>query len=284
MPQRGSTGWGLRLLLLVAVSLGLGVSGVEAEEDDETERVRGYLRRVQGWPGQSYDQSSGCWSERNAGMLEETAWAAPPAGVGQCRYYFILFGGQAIPFRPRTAHTWAIFAKAVRQADASLAVEWFTISWLPAEGPVRPLRLWPQAGRNYTLAETMQRAAEQNDRVSMWGPFEISALRYELAKQWFFRLNSGQVRYRVLDTLWFNPRIAHCVHAVTYADPVLYRRIQPVVRVGEPGTSRLARIYVQTGAFIHPEVTHDWLIPVIGLDRYPFVRRQPGEYIPREFR
>jgi hypothetical protein len=130
----------------------------------------------------------------------------------------------------------------------------------------------------------MQRAAEQNDRVSMWGPFEISAWRYELARRWFFELNSGRVKYRVLDTLWFNPRIAHCVHAVTYADPVLYKRIQPVVRVGEPGTSRLAMMYVRAGAFIRPELTHDWLIPVLGLDRYPFVRRYPGQYIPREFR
>jgi len=210
--------------------------------------------------------------------------ASPPQAIGQCRHYMILFGGQAIPFRPRTAHTWAIFAKASRQTDGSLHVEWFTISWLPAEGPVRPLRLWPQRGKNYTLEETMQRAAEQNDRISMWGPYEISALRYELAREWFFQLNSGQVRYRVLDTLWFNPRIAHCVHAVTYADPILYRRIQPVVRVGEPGTSRLARMYVNAGAFLQPEITHDWLIPVIGLDRYPFVRRLPGERIPREFR
>lgn len=209
---------------------------------------------------------------------------APPAAIGQSRHYFILFGGQAIPFRPRTAHTWAIFAKASRLADGALAVEWFTISWLPAHGPVRPLRVWPEPGRNYTLEETMQRAAEQNDRVSMWGPFEISAWRYELARRWFFELNSGRVKYRVLDTLWFNPRIAHCVHAVTYADPVLYKRIQPVVRVGEPGTSRLAMMYVRAGAFIRPELTHDWLIPVLGLDRYPFVRRYPGQYIPREFR
>mgnify|MGYP005836512127 CR=1 FL=1 len=210
--------------------------------------------------------------------------ATPPQAIGQTRYYMILFGGQAIPFRPRTAHTWAIFAKARRQVDSTLAVEWFTISWLPAEGPVQPLRLWPQKGKNYTLEETMQRAAEQKDRVSMWGPYEISALRYELARQWFYQLSSGRVRYRVLDTLWFNPRIAHCVHAVTYADPVLCRRIQPVVRVGEPGTSRLAMMYVRDGAFLQPEITHDWLIPVIGLDRYPFVRRFPGERIPREFR
>ncbi|GIW84534.1 MAG: hypothetical protein KatS3mg107_0194 [Gemmataceae bacterium] len=210
--------------------------------------------------------------------------AVPPQAIGQNRYYMILFGGQAIPFRPRTAHTWAIFARASRQADGTLAVEWFTISWLPAEGPVRPLRLWPQPGKNYTLEETMRRAAEQKDRISMWGPYEISALRYELARQWFFQLSCGRVRYRVLDTLWYNPRIAHCVHAVTYADPDLKHRIQPVVRVGEPGTSRLAMMYVRAGAFLQPEITHDWLIPVIGLDRYPFVRRLPGERIPREFR
>ncbi len=214
---------------------------------------------------------------------EKTA-AGASASARSYRYYFILFGGQAIPFRPRTAHTWAIFARAEWHGSQPVAVEYFTISWLPADGPVKPLRLVPEPGRNYTLEETMQRAAEQNDRVSMWGPFEIDACRYELARQWFDRLNSGEVRYRVLDTLWYNPRIVHCVHAVTYADPVLRRRIQPVVRVGEPGTSRLAMMYVLSGAFIDPTVTHDWLIPIIGLDRYPFVRRYPGEPIPREFR
>jgi hypothetical protein len=168
--------------------------------------------------------------------------------------------------------------------DGTTHVESFTISWLPAWGPVRPLRLWPQRGNNFTLQETFAISAEQQGRVSMWGPYEISALRYDWAVAQYARLDSGKVRYRVFDSLGFNKRIMHCVHAVTNADPVLRKCIQPVLQVGEPGTSRLAARYLRNDAFINPSVTHDWIIPAIGADQYPVVRRVPGEFIRREFR
>src|SRR5262249_44853302 len=157
-------------------------------------------------------------------------------------------------------------------------------SWLPAEGPVRPLKLRPVPGKNHTLDETFAITEAQGVRVSMWGPFEIDVTRYELAAERARKLEGGAVRYRVIDSFRRGPDVAHCVHAITYADPVLSRLSQPVLRVGEPGTSNLAARYAASGAFVGGPVTHDWLIPAIGLDRFEVVRRVPGERIPRQWR
>ncbi|MBN9119130.1 MAG: hypothetical protein J0I06_08215 [Planctomycetes bacterium] len=207
---------------------------------------------------------------------------AAPVEAGP-RYYFILFGGQSIPFQPRTAHTWATFVKATPAADGTTILEPVTISWLPAELPVRPLKLRPVEGRNRSLEETFAIAARNNARVSMWGPFETDAGRYELAVRQVDALNSGAVRFRSLDSLGRNRSVQHCAHAVTFADPNLQRLRQPVIRVGEPGTSRLADKYVESGAFVGTE-THDWLLPALGLDRVAVVRREPGERVPRQWR
>ena len=51
----------------------------------------------------------------------------PPA-----RYYLLLFGGQGNILRPRTAHTWATYVRAEPRPDGTVALNPFTISWLPA--------------------------------------------------------------------------------------------------------------------------------------------------------
>ena len=76
---------------------------------------------------------------------------APTAAPEAPRYYFILFGGQSIPFKPRTAHTWATFVKATPAADGTVVLEAQTISWLPAEGPVHPWRVRSVEGKNHSL-------------------------------------------------------------------------------------------------------------------------------------
>src|SRR5207237_9156654 len=116
------------------------------------------------------------------------------------RYYFTRFYDQSVPFRPRTAHTWALYAKATPLADGTVAVEWFTISWLPADGYVEPSRLWSEPGRNSSLDETFALMAANNARVSHWGPYEIDAVRYELAREQARHLESGVARYRALDS------------------------------------------------------------------------------------
>lgn len=220
-------------------------------------------------------------------LIAATALAVPtaePVPLAAPRYFFILYGGQSLPFKPRTAHTWATFVKAAPAADGTMVMETVTISWLPETGNVKPYRLRPERGRNFSLDETFAIAVGQGDRVSMWGPFEIHAERYEQAVAQARRLESGVVRYRAIDSFTRRQSVSHCVHAVTYADPVMSRLIQPVLQVGEPGTSRLAKRYDRNGAFLGAPATHDWVIPAIGLDRFPMVRRELGEHIRREFR
>lgn len=206
-----------------------------------------------------------------------------PAAEPAPRYYVVLFGGQSIPFQPRTAHTFATFVKATPAADGAMAVEQVTISWLPADRTVEPSRLRASTGKNFTLAETFDIMAKNNARVSMWGPFETDATRYALAAQQAATLASGAVRFRTLDSLGRNRDVQHCVHAVTFADPNLQWLRQPVLRVGEPGTSKLAGRYADSGAFVGTR-THDWLLPALGLDPQSVVRREPGERIPRQWR
>ena len=214
--------------------------------------------------------------------LAPLAPVAPAAD--QSRYFFILYGGQSLPYKPRTAHTWATFVKSAPDPDGVVRVESFTISWLPETGEVKPWKCRAETGKNHTLAETFAIAAENKDRVSMWGPFEIDATRYEMAVAHAALLESGAVRYRAIDSFTRNIWVEHCVHAITYADPVLKQKVQPVLQVGEPGTSRLAARYLNSGAFVGGATTHDWVLAAIGADQYPVIRRYPGERIRREFR
>jgi hypothetical protein len=216
-----------------------------------------------------------------------TLLAAPlhpePVPPGSSRYYFILFAGQSVPFIPQTAHTWATFVKATPQADGTLTLEVVTISWLPVDGKVRVREVRPAQGRNYSLEETFAIMLRFNAQISYWGPFEIDAERYQRAVEQVQLLQSGVVRYRVLDSFRRKHNVAHCVHAVTYADPVLQWRIQPVLRVGEPGTSKLAAKYLAAGAFIGGAVRHEWVAEAIGLTQLPAIPRQPGEHIRRRW-
>lgn len=200
------------------------------------------------------------------------------------RYYFLLFGGQSVPFIPRTGHTWATWVKATPTPAGPVTLESTTISWLPTDAKVQPWKLRSSEGRNWTLDETMAIQAANRAQVSMWGPFEVDGERFRLACEQAARLESGAVRFRTLDSLGRNRDVVHCVHAVTFADPAVSRYRQPVLKVGEPGTSGLAEKYLQHGAFVGGAVTHDWLIPALGLDRHAVIRREPGESIPRVWR
>ncbi|MBX9581702.1 MAG: hypothetical protein K2X87_15475 [Gemmataceae bacterium] len=217
--------------------------------------------------------------------------AADPDGVGppSCdppgtRYYLMMFGGQSVPFVPRMAHTWATWVKATPMANGAVALDVVTISWLPADLEVNPGRLRAKVGRNRTLDETLAIMAGYHARVSVWGPYETDADRFDRAAEQARLLESGAVRFRTFDSLTRRRDVSHCAHAVTYADPVARKYVQPVLRVGEPGTSRLAGRYLRNGAFPGYPDRQDWLLAALGVDRYGVVRREPGERIPREWR
>jgi hypothetical protein len=207
--------------------------------------------------------------------------AASLAANSPCvpKTYVILFGGQAEKFRPHTAHTWATF---VRGTPASF--ETFTISWLPVDLPVRPLRLFPAPGRNYGLHETMRLFNTGKQELSVWGPYQICPTWYDEAFAHSQRLESGTVQHITLDRGPLRPRgpvrrpdLSHCVHAVTRTNDALRQSSSPILGYGEFITRKVAERMDAVGLLIQPTQTHDWLLSALDLERYPIVRRRIGE-------
>jgi hypothetical protein len=64
----------------------------------------------------------------------------------------------------------------------------------------------------------------------------------------------------------------NCIHAITDADPAAFGR-GPTLAFGDDAGSVIAANLACAGALVCPERTHDWLLPALGLDRYPIVRR-----------
>lgn len=207
------------------------------------------------------------------------AVAQPAAGE---RYFIVLFGTQSVPYRTEYTHTWATFVRTTPTAAGTVAVRADTISWMPATLDIRPFALRREPGVNLTLDQTYRWVASFGGKVSLWGPYEIDADRYARFLARKADLDSGRVDYRAIGSLFRDPTVSNCGQSFAKSSPIINRKyLQPTPKPGEDGTSLLALRYVRVGAFIGPEVTHDWLLPLIGADRYPYTRRLPGERIPR---
>jgi hypothetical protein len=213
--------------------------------------------------------------------------ADSPQPAAECpRYYVILFGGVAERFHPRTAHTWATFVRTEPRPGGAAAVESFTISWMPCRLPVRPLAPLAEPGRNYGLQETLDLFDPCRSRLSMWGPYEIRECWYHEADAHKAYLDSGEVRYKLLDGVvvelpWgpLRPEVSHCVHAITRTDDALRRAANPIVSFGEPVTAQVAGAMNRAGLLVCPETTHDWLLPALGIDKCQTNRRRVGEIV-----
>jgi len=202
---------------------------------------------------------------------------APPACEGRC--YLLLFGGQAERYRARTAHTWATFAK-----GSPAGLEQFTISWLPVCLPVRPLQWRPEAGRNYGLHETLDLFNTGKQEIGLWGPYEIPPCWYARAAAHKTLLDSGTVTFNTLDRGPLRPRapvrhpeISHCVHAITRTNEGLRLETQPVLGTGQFITRKLAEAMAECDLLIKPGLTHEWLLPALGVDGAPVIRRSIGD-------
>ena len=143
-----------------------------------------------------------------AALVGALILCAGPARAGD-HYYVIIFGSQSTPKLPRYTHTWATFIRAcdddgdVRQSP--LQVD--TISWLAADMEVRALRLRAEPGRNFDLETTLHFTFATRQRVSEWGPYEISPEFYEQAMRQKARLESGEVKYKAIDPTWISQSI-----------------------------------------------------------------------------
>jgi hypothetical protein len=188
-------------------------------------------------------------------------------------YYVAVFASQTIPANPDYSHTFAAFVKASGEGPCptAFAVEdCFCISWLPANLKVRTHALLPECGHNFGLHETIDNALANGERVSAWGPYRIDKELYENAKHQIHLLESGEVRYKAVDSGRRTDHISNCIHAVS-ACAQGHR-----LRILSPGFGQTASWVVgqRFGRFIqNTDETYEWVYAYLGLEDYPIYRR-----------
>lgn len=204
--------------------------------------------------------------------IAEPVVLGPPA-----RYFLTLFAYQRPGFinPPKHAHT---FGTMIRVCPTG-TTEAFTISWLPASGTIRIYAIRPEAGRNYGLVETVCKAQREECRVSMWGPYEVYPDFGERFIARKFALESGQFSYRAVDSVIRETDVTDCIHAITDIDRGFNRGRYPLSRYGDRATEFIVHELISRNGTIGGTQTHDWAIPILGLEGYPIVRRPPATRI-----
>ncbi len=201
-------------------------------------------------------------------------WAsANPVNAGEV-YYVMVFASQQIPPRPNYAHSFATFVHATWEGPEpcpqSPTLEAHTISWLPANLIVRTGALFPECGHNFDLYETLRYVYQNDERVSMWGPYQIEKELYDRAMRQIALLESAQVLYKADDVGRKSNRVSNCIHAVSSVAEG-YR-----LRIAEPGFGQTASFAI-TKHFrpwiIDQDQVHAWIGSALDLDKYPIVYR-----------
>jgi hypothetical protein len=193
------------------------------------------------------------------------------------RYYLLVFSSQTIPKIPRFTHCWATVAKVADcgpSAPPSVAQD--TISWMPATLHVRPWRFRVERGENLDVHSSISTGLDHRERVSVWGPFEVSAGFYRKFLMQKTFLESGRIGYQCIDVVGEAARCgngSNCIHALADMDMLFDRRAFPIFRFGDAASESVVKHLAERGAILNPCRTHDWLLPALGLDRYPLVRR-----------
>ena len=138
-------------------------------------------------------------------------------------FYKVVFGYQDGVNRPEKSHAFATFVEVTRAQDSDEIIDFKadTISWLPETKVVSIFSLMPETGHNFTLAETLDIAANQQLEVRRWGPVRIDAWLYHRSKERIEALNSGRIGYKAFDSLFRWPATVNaggavnCVHAIS---------------------------------------------------------------------
>jgi hypothetical protein len=193
-----------------------------------------------------------------------SAGAAIAADPTTAQYHVVIFGGHQDSLKPYTGHTWATFTRTTTKPDGSLQVEPVTISWMPTDLLAHRHVLRATTGVNLSLEQTFNWFCGPRCKLSTFGPYEIQPCLYEGARVQVANLESGCVRYRVLDR---EPGIEHCIHAVTHTDANWEKTANPAITNGGLGTRRVAKALLETGLGKRPTCPPDWIFPALGLDK-----------------
>lgn len=205
--------------------------------------------------------------------IETSHTSAAPPGE---RYYVLVFGSQSAPKRAKYTHTWATVVRATGcDGPGEPTVEEATISWMPASLDIRTLARKPEEGANLALHFTIEEMLRNDERVSVWGPYEVCAgfyHRFLVQKQF---LESGRIGYQCIDSFGEAARLGNacdCTHAITDMDPQFARARYPLAYFGTAASRHIARELHHRPIIIDPPQDNDWLLPKLGLDKYPITR------------
>jgi hypothetical protein len=211
---------------------------------------------------------------QNINPGELLATPAPPNE----RYYLMIFGSQTTPKVPRFVHTWATIVKVTDQCDGRAPlIEQHTISWMPATLKIKPWRFRVEEGVNLDLHFTIEEMLRHKEHVTMWGPYETWHGLYKRFMVQKAFMESGQVGYQCIDAIGQAPRDGSgcdCIHAVSDMDPMFERTEYALTYFGDAASRNIVRQIRERPVLINPDQTHDWLIPALGLDCYPIIRRR----------
>jgi hypothetical protein len=202
------------------------------------------------------------------------------------RYYLILFGSENWCRQPRHVHSWATMVRVVSDSCCRpIAIEPHTISWGPAkccdpstaqwEDQIRPWHFKVVPGFNMPLHPTIHVMLKAKQNITMWGPYEVwhgNFIRFMTQKAF---MESGQVGYQCIDNVGEAAKTGtgcDCIHSVSDMDPSFAREQYPLTYFGVPATRNIVNEILRRPVVINAPQTHDWLIPCIGLDRYPIKR------------
>ncbi len=224
---------------------------------------------------------------QSASLATALRWSAPlalllfasPAPAEEF-YYLTMFGSQTTPNNPNYSHTFAAFVHASGDGacpTAYVVQDCFTISWLPTSLKVRTRALLPECGHNFTLHETLDYVLSEGEHVSMWGPYRIDQELYDGAVRQRGVLESGEVRYKAIDSGYPTDRASNCIHAVGSV-AVGYRiRVLSLWFGVRASWTVLQRFRPH---IINTDETHEWVYAYLGLNNYPIDRRDYDE-VPR---
>lgn len=139
------------------------------------------------------------------------------------------------------SHTFARFFKVENGHMTEVA----DISWMPKPDFLARRNKMPRfatvPGRNYTLEETLGLAEESRATVRQHGRYSISPELFLAAKQQKQKLESGVLKYKLLDSPGSNA--TNCIHAVTGA--VAY--LKTGVKHGRTATDAVVNFFLTTG-------------------------------------
>jgi hypothetical protein len=191
---------------------------------------------------------------------------------GQEAYFLLMFGSQQTPPDADHSHSFATFVRVCYNGPQPgvPVIESHTISWLPRNLDIRVLALLPEPGHNFDLHTTLRFVLGDCQRVSLWGPYQIDPELYCRAMRQIRLLESGQVRYKAVDSGYPSDRVSNCIHAIgAVAEGNRVRVLSP----GWGETASFSLLERFRPWIVDCSHTHPWVASALGLNCYPIIYR-----------